>query len=182
MSASGSSPHGKPSHGTPRDELRAMERRMRNSAKKRVEQAELALHHYRARAAAILHAEGLHSHGEEPHSTYVFKILRHRETGVRVRVLDTQAADAPTTTGDGAPRQDVVHQYLVECQTHGTRGPSFASSRSALAAARRSHEWCDACAELGGSERTKPRSRGGAGANGGGTNGRHVRRRDDVWP
>lgn len=116
---------------------------MRYSAKKRVERAEIALHKVRARAAAILHAEGLHGSSEEPHSTYVFKILRHRETGVRVRVLDTQAVDAPPT--DGA---DVVHRYEVQCQTHDTRGPSFASARAALTSARRSWEWCAPCAGL----------------------------------
>jgi hypothetical protein len=169
---------------------------MRNSAKKRVEQAELVLHKYRAKAAAIMHAEGMHGSGEEPHSTYVYKILRHRDTGVRVRVLDTQAADAPPMDGT-----DVVHQYEVECQTHDTRGPSFASARTALAAARRSDEWCAQCAEL---RSTQPRARGrtrangngrrngngngkrGGAGNGGGSgrrSGKHATgSRGDVWP
>jgi hypothetical protein len=162
---------------------------MRHSAKKRVEQAEMALHRYRAKAAAILHAEGFHGasfhgvglhgadlngpglHGsaEEPHSSYVYKILRHRETGVRVRVLDTQAADAPSMEG-----ADIVHRYAVECQTHGTRGPSFAGARAALAKARRSNEWCMQCAYLP-STQPKPRDRAGA-------TGKRTRRRDDIWP
>jgi hypothetical protein len=142
---------------------------MRASAKKRVEHAELALHRYRAKAAAILHAEGLHGSTEEPHSSYVFKILRHRDTGVRVLVLDTQAADAPSMDGT-----DVVHQYEVECQTHGVRGPSFANTRSALAAARRSDEWCTQCAGL---MAAQPKARNRAAKN-----GRHARRRDDVLP
>jgi hypothetical protein len=162
---------------------------MRHSAKKRVEQAEIALHRYRAKAAAILHAEGLNAaglhaeglhaeglhaagpHGSavEPHSGYVYKILRHRETGVRVRVLDTQAADAPPMEG-----ADIVHQYAVECQTHGTRGPSFAGARAALAMARHSDEWCAQCAELS-STRSKAHGRAG-------TNGKHARRRDDIRP
>jgi hypothetical protein len=180
MSSSGS-------HGLPRDEARAIERRMRNSAKKRVEQAELALHKYRAKAAAIMHAEGMHGSQEEPHSTYVYKILRHRDTGVRVRVLDTQADDAPPMDGT-----DVVHQYEVECQTHGTRGPSFASARSALAAARRSHEWCARCAELRSTQpRPRARTRAGNGNDGGRRNGggdgkrsgkRAATSRGNVWP
>lgn len=175
MSTSGSgSGSGRPQGGTPRGgmpqgEKQDVEGRMRHSAKKRVEQAESALHKYRAKAAAILHAEGLHGSTEEPHSSYVFKILRHRETGVRVRVLDTQAVDAPSMEGS-----DVVHRYEVECQTHATRGPSFASARSALSAARRSDEWCAQCAGLL-SAQPKTRSRAKA-------NGRHARRRDDVWP
>jgi hypothetical protein len=144
---------------------------MRHSAKKQVERAEMTLHKYRARAAAILHAEGLHGSGEEPHSSYVYKILRHRETGVRVRVLDTQAADAPPLDGT-----DVVHQYEVECQTHGTMGPSFAAARAALAAARRSDEWCVQCAGL---MSAQPKARNRARAN---SNGKHARRHDDVWP
>lgn len=162
---------------------------MRYSAKKRVEQAELALHKVRARAAAILHAEGLHGSTEEPHSTYVFKILRHRETGVRVRVLDTQAVDAPSLDGT-----DVVHRYEVQCQTHDTRGPSFASARAALTSARRSWEWCAPCAGLMAAP-AKPRRRAADSRAGGKApdasaageqeqpGGRHARRRrDDVWP
>jgi hypothetical protein len=142
---------------------------MRHSAKKQVERAEVVLNKYRARAAAILHAEGLHGGEQEPRSSYVYKILRHRETGVRVRVLDTQAADAPSLEGT-----DVVHQYEVECQTHGTMGPSFAAARAALAAARRSDEWCVQCAGLVLAQpKARNRARGEA---------KHARRRDDVWP
>ncbi|HEX4789893.1 MAG TPA: hypothetical protein VH372_15610 [Actinospica sp.] len=131
----------------------------------------MALYRYRAKAAAILHAEGLHGSAEEPHSSYVYKILRHRETGVRVRVLDTQAADAPPAEG-----ADIVHQYAVECQTHGTAGPSFAGARAALAAARRSHEWCTRCADLQ-SAQPEPHGPDRNRANGG-----HARRRDDIRP
>lgn len=145
---------------------------MRDSAKKQVARADLALHKYRARAAAILHAEGMHGDGrEEPHSTYVFKILRHRETGVRVRVLDTLADDAPEREGE-----DVVHQYRVECQTHGQTGPSFASARAAMASARHPEDWCARCASL---MQAKPKARSRARTTG---DGARARRRDDVWP
>jgi hypothetical protein len=162
------------SGGVPQTEKRAREHRMRDSAKKQVARADLALHKYRARAAAILHAEGMHADGrEEPHSTYVFKILRHRETGVRVRVLDTLADDAPEREG-----KDIVHQYLVECQTHGQTGPSFASARAAMASARHPEEWCTHCASLA---KAQPKARSRARTAAGGEGGR-VRRRDDVWP
>lgn len=166
---------------SPQDEMRAREQRMRSSAKKQVERAESMAHKYRAKAAAILHAEGLHEPKDAPRPGYVFKILRHRETGVRVRVLDTLAEDAPSMNDT-----DVVHQYLVECQTHGTIGPSFASTRAALASARRSDEWCAQCADLMSAQRTtRGRAHGNGKANGktdGKASGKHGRRRDDIWP
>ena len=118
---------------------------MKNGAKKHVHRAEEALHKYRARAAAILNAEGLQGDGEQGvrHDTYVYRILRHRETGVRVRVLDNEAPDAPASA-----RENAFHRYSVECQTHGTTGDSFISAKAALAAARRSDEWCSVCASL----------------------------------
>jgi hypothetical protein len=130
-------------HKMPRSAHPAHWRHSRNPTKAHVGRAEMALHRYRARAAAILHAEGLRAEREPPHSTYVFKIVRHRETGVRVRVLDTLADDAPPQEG-----KDVVHQYVVECQTHGRTGPSFASARAAMVAARRPEQWCTQCADL----------------------------------
>ena len=113
------------------------------STKKQVYRAEEALHKYRARAAAILHAEGLHRDEGGRQDTYVHRILRHRETGVRVRVLDNEAPDAPASA-----KANAIHRYTVECQTHGTTGDSFVSARAALAAARRSDEWCSACMDL----------------------------------
>ena len=131
--------------GVPQDQKKARERRMKNTAKKHVHRAEEALHKYRARAAAILQAEGLHGDGAENarRDPYVYRILRHRETGVRVRVLDNEAPDAPA-----AAEQNGVHRYSVECQTHGTTGDSFVSAKAALTAARRSDEWCSMCASL----------------------------------
>jgi hypothetical protein len=166
MNGFGGAPRGVPQH-----EKRAREHRMRESAKAQVARADLALNKYRARAAAILHAEGMHGEQEEPHSTYVFKILRHRETGVRVRVLDTLADDAPAREGT-----DVVHQYLVECQTHRRAGPSFASARAAMASARHPEDWCTHCASL---MQAKPKARSRARTSAGG--GR-TRRRDNIWP
>ena len=133
------------SGGVPQDQKKARERRMRNTAKKQVHRAEEALNKYRARAAAILNAEGLQADGDEGKrpDTYVYRILRHRETGVRVAVLDTEAPDAPASA-----KANALHRYLVECQTHGTIGDSFASAKAALAAARRSDEWCSECASL----------------------------------
>ena len=115
---------------------------MRQGAKKQVHRAEEALHKYRARAAAILHAEGLHGDGieQERRQTYVYRILRHRETGVRVRVLDNEAPDAPAEA-----KAYALHRYSVECQTHDTVGDSFVSAKAALTAARRSDEWCSIC-------------------------------------
>ena len=141
--------------GVPQDQKKARERRMRNTAKKQVHRAEEALHKYRARAAAILNAEGLQGDGAEGRrqDTYVYRILRHRETGVRVRVLDNEAPDAPASA-----RQNAVHRYSVECQTHGMTGDSFVSAKAALAAARRSDEWCAECASLM-SAKPKARSR-----------------------
>ena len=148
-------------HGIPRSDHPAHRRRARATAKAQVGRAETALHKYRAQAAAILHAEGLHEEREQPHSTYVFKIVKHRETGVRVRVLDTLADDAPRRDG-----QDVVHQYVVECQTHGHTGASFASARAAMVAARRPEQWCPQCADLArarAATRTRVREKSGAG-------------------
>jgi hypothetical protein len=118
---------------------------MRPGAKKQVHCAEEALHKYRAQAAAILHAEGLHGDRteRERRQTYAYRILRHRETGVRVRVLDTEAPDAPAES-----RAYALHRYSVECQTHDMVGDSFVSAKSALAAARRSDEWCSVCMNL----------------------------------
>jgi hypothetical protein len=118
---------------------------MRPGAKKQVHRAEEALHKYRAQAAAILHAEGLHGDGteHERRQAYVYRILRHRETGVRVRVLDTEAPDAPAES-----RAYALHRYSVQCQTHDTVGDSFVSAKAALSAARRSDEWCSVCMSL----------------------------------
>jgi hypothetical protein len=141
--------------GVPQDQKKARERRMRNTAKKQVHRAEEALHKYRARAAAILNAEGLQGDGAEGkrQDAYVYRILRHRETGVRVRVLDTEAPDAPASA-----KANAFHRYSVECQTHGTTGDSFVSAKAALAAARHSDEWCSVCADLM-SAKPKARSR-----------------------
>ena len=157
-------------HGVPQSDKRARERRMVSySAKKQVQRAEVALHKYRARAAAILHAEGLQGEKPQSRSTYVFKILRHRETGVRVGVLDALADDAPARV-DG----DVVHQYRVECQTHRQPGPSFASARAAMASARHPEQWCTQCEGL---MRARPKARNRTRAD-----ADKRTWRDDVWP
>lgn len=145
-------------HGIPRSERPPHRWGLHGSTKAQVGRAEMTLHRYRARAAAIMHAEGLHEQGEAPHSTYVFKIIRHRETGVRVRVLDTLADDAPPQEG-----KDVVHQYLVQCQTHGRTGASFASARAAMVAARRPEQWCTQCADLARARATTRRRPGASG-------------------
>ena len=127
---------------------------MRQTAKKQVHRVEQALHKYRAQAAAILHAEGLHgSDTEVKQDRYVYRILRHRETGVRVRVLDCEAPDAPASA-----KAYAVHRYAVECETHGTQGDSFVNPKAAMKAARRSDEWCSVCAGLM-SARPKTRNR-----------------------
>ncbi|HTJ67198.1 MAG TPA: hypothetical protein VL551_06680 [Actinospica sp.] len=132
------------SGGVPQNEKRAREHRMRQTAKKQVHRAEVVLNKYRARAAQIMHAEGLHGGGEKPErAAYVYRILRHRETGVRVRVLDCEAPDAPASA-----KGEAVHRYLVECQTHGVKGDSFVNAKAALKAARRSDEWCSECSGL----------------------------------
>ena len=156
------------SQGVPQDEKRAREHRMRYSAKKQVERTEMVLNKYRARAAAIMHAEGLHGTKEELPRGYVVKILRHRETGVRVRVLDNEAPDAPESA------KTAVHRYAVECETHGTMGDSFDSVKAAMTAARRSNEWCSQCAGL---MSATPKARNRAR-----TMAKHTRRRDDMWP
>lgn len=163
MSTSGSG-------GVPQDQKKARERRMRQGAKKQVHRAEEALHKYQARAAEILKAEGLHGGDEAQRERgYVHRVLRHRETGVRVRVLDCEAPDAPA-----AAKADAVHRYAVECETHGTRGDSFDSDKAALAAARRSNEWCSVCADLM-SSRPKARNRARL-------TGKHVRHGGEFLP
>ena len=130
--------------GVPQHEERAREHRMRQTAKKQVHRAEVVLAKYRARAAKILHAEGLSGAAGKPERTaYVYRILRHRETGVRVKVLDCEAPDAPASA-----KGEAVHRYLVECETHGVKGDSFANAKAAVRAARRSDEWCTMCAGL----------------------------------
>ena len=130
--------------GVPQHDKRARERRMRQTAKKQVHRAEVVLDKYRARAAKIMHAEGLGAGAEQPErAAYVYRILRHRETGVRVRVLDCEAPDAPASA-----KGEAVHRYLVECETHGVKGDSFVNAKPALKAARRSDEWCSTCAGL----------------------------------
>ncbi|MBR7836491.1 hypothetical protein KDL01_24650 [Actinospica durhamensis] len=122
---------------------------MKQSAKKEVERAEIALQRMRAKAADLLSAE------LPRQSTYVHKILRHRETGVRVRVLDTQAPDAP------AGLFDLPLRYVVECETHGGSPQSYATVHAAMGAARRSYDWCEGCAAVMGprpSERSRPRT------------------------
>jgi hypothetical protein len=122
---------------------------MRQHAKKEVERAEIALQRMRGRAAAMLAPE------EPKQSTYVYKILRHRDTGVRVRILDTQAPDAP------AGLFDLPLRFVVECETHGGSPQSFATAGAATGAARRSYEWCEGCAEVMGprpAEGSRPRS------------------------
>ncbi|MBR7830937.1 hypothetical protein KDK95_31825 [Actinospica sp. MGRD01-02] len=138
--------------GVPQHEKRARDRRMRQTAKKQVRRAEIVLDKYRARAAKILHTEGMHGGAEqEKPSTYVYRILRHRETGVRVMVLDCEAPDAPASA-----KGEAVHRYLVQCETHGLNGDSFVSAKAALKAARRSDEWCSMCSGLMSS---KPKAR-----------------------
>ncbi len=125
------------------------EHRMRQGAKKEVERAEIAVQRMRAKAAALLAPE-LPKQG-----AYVYKILRHRDTGVRVRVLDTQAPDAP------AGLFDLPLRFVVECETHGGSQQSYATVHAAMGAARRSYDWCEGCAEVMGprpSESSRPRS------------------------
>lgn len=158
------------SGGVPQNEKRARERRMRQTAKKQVHRAEVVLNKYRARAAQIMHAEGMSGAAEkEQRATYVYRILRHRETGVRVRVLDVEAPDAPASI-----KGDAVHRYLVECETHGIKGGSYANAKAALRAARRSDEWCQMCAGL---MIAKPKVRNRARLT-----GKHTRRRDALLP
>jgi hypothetical protein len=166
MSTSGSG-------GVPQHDKRLRERRMRHTAKKQVHRAEVVLNKYRARAAKILHAEGLSGAAEQQQEQqrpgYVYRILRHRETGVRVRVLDIEAPDAPASA-----KGEAVHRYLVECETHGVKGDSFVNPKAALRAARRSDEWCQACADLmSATPKTRNRAR---------LTGKHSRRRDDLLP
>jgi len=122
---------------------------MRQNAKKEVERAEIAVQRVRAKAAALL------APGPPKPGAYVHKILRHRDTGVRVRVLDTQAPDAP------AGLFDLPLRYVVECETHGGSPQSFATAGAAMGAARRSYEWCEGCAQVMGprpAEGSRPRS------------------------
>jgi hypothetical protein len=122
---------------------------MRQNAKKEVERAEVALQRVRAKAAALLAPE------PPKQSTYVYRILRHRDSGVRVRVLDTQAPDAP------AGLFDLPLRFVVECETHDGPPQSFATPGAAMGAARRSYEWCEGCAEVMGprpAEGSRPRS------------------------
>ena len=158
------------SGGVPQNEKRARDRRMRQTAKKQVQRAEVVLNKYRARAAKILHAEGLSGGAEKKpeRAAYVYRILRHRETGVRVRVLDIEAPDAPASA-----KGEAVHRYLVECETHGIKGDSFSNAKAALRAARRSDEWCSMCAGLmAATPKTRNRAR---------LTGKHSRR-DDLLP
>jgi hypothetical protein len=166
------------SGGVPQHEKRARDRRMRQTAKKQVQRAEVVLNKYRARAAQILHAEGLSGAGgteaaggaeKQRRSGYVYRILRHRETGVRVRVLDTEAPDAPADV-----RGEALHRYAVQCETHGTDGGSYANAKAALRAARRSDQWCTMCAGL---MSAKPKARNRARLT-----GKHSRRGDDLMP
>jgi hypothetical protein len=142
---------------------------MRQTAKKQVQRAEVVLNKYRARAAQILHAEGMSGRAEEPErAAYVYRILRHRETGVRVRVLDCEAPDAPASA-----KGEAVYRYLVECETHGVKGDSFTNAKAALRSARRSDEWCSMCAGLmAATPRTRSRAR---------LTGKHSRR-DEYLP
>lgn len=119
-----------------------MKQNTRTAAKKEVQRAEIALHRMRAKAAALLAPE----HTKQ--SSYMYRTLRHRDTGVRVRVLDTQAPDAP------AGLFDLPLRFVVECETHGGSPQSFASLGAAMGAARRSYEWCDGCARLMGPQAT----------------------------
>ncbi|WP_034269974.1 hypothetical protein [Actinospica robiniae] len=122
---------------------------MRQNAKKEVERAEIALQRVRAKAAALLAPE------LPKQSTYVYRILRHRDSGVRVRVLDTQAPDAP------AGLFDLPLRFVVECETHGGPPQSYATPGAAMGAARRSYEWCGGCAQVMGprpAEGSRPRS------------------------
>jgi hypothetical protein len=122
---------------------------MRQNAKKEVERAEIALQRMRAKAAAVLAPE------PPKQGTYVYKILRHRDSGVRVRVLDTQAPDAP------AGLFDLPLRFVVECETHGGSPQSYATAGAAMGAARRSYEWCEGCAQVMGprpTEGSRPRS------------------------
>jgi hypothetical protein len=156
--------------GVPQHDKRARDRRMRQTAKKQVQRAEVVLNKYRARAAKILHAEGLSGSAEKKpeRAAYVYRILRHRETGVRVRVLDVEAPDAPASA-----KGEAVHRYLVECETHGIKGDSFVNAKAALSAARRSDEWCSMCAGLMmATPKTRNRAR---------LTGKHSRR-DDYLP
>lgn len=120
---------------------------MIHSPKKEVERAEVALHRMRVKAAALLAPES------PKQSSYVYRVLRHRETGVRVRVLDTQAPDAP----DGP--FELPLRYVVECESHGGSPQSYATLGAAMGAARRSWEWCERCAQVMGprpNRRTRP--------------------------
>jgi hypothetical protein len=126
---------------------------MQETAKKQVQRTEVALNKMRAKAAALLAPD------EPKQSSYVYKILRHRETGVRVRILDTRAPDAP------AALFDLPERYVVECETHGTATRSFPTTGAAMAAARDSAQWCPGCADL---EAVRPRVRQRARAHGGG--------------
>jgi hypothetical protein len=121
----------------------AAEHPIRQNAKKEVERAEIALQRMRTKAAGLLAPE------LPKQSMYIYKVLRHKDSGVRVRVLDTQAPDAP------AGLFDLPLRFVVECQTHGGSPQSYASVSPAMRAARHSYEWCEGCAEVMGPRRER---------------------------
>lgn len=128
----------------------ARARRLAATAKARENQREIAHEQAAVKAAqaAVPHDRtALAAARDQRH--YVVGDYVHRDTGSKIRLLDTMAPDSPRNgvlPGPG-PKGKLL-RYAVQCLDHGTGPLYFGTLREAERAMRRSTTWCPECAEL----------------------------------
>ncbi|MBO2455372.1 hypothetical protein J4573_50425 [Actinomadura barringtoniae] len=135
------------SRGNAPEAKNARRRRLIESAKARGRQLEIALDRARVRAAQAIapHDEETIT-AERERSRYVVKTYVHRQTGSRIRILDTEAEDGPrerllpATDGHGE-----IMRYAVECLDHDSEPQYYATLKDATKGVRNSAKWCKGC-------------------------------------
>jgi hypothetical protein len=135
------------SRGNAPEEKTARRRRLISTAKAQGHKLEIALDRARLAAARAIapNPESVADDGAH----YVVKTYVHRQTGSRIRILDTEAADSPRDgllpATDGAGR---VLRYAVECLDHDSEPQYVETFKAATKAVRNSATWCDGCAPV----------------------------------
>jgi hypothetical protein len=128
----------------------ARARRLAATARARENEREIAQEQAAVKAAqaAVPHDRGTLAAARDERR-YVVGDYVHRDTGSKIRLLDTMAPDSPRNGVLPGPGQNgKLLRYAVQCLDHGAGPLYFGTLREAERAMRRSSTWCTDCAAL----------------------------------
>ncbi|MEZ0066325.1 hypothetical protein ABIA32_002335 [Streptacidiphilus sp. MAP12-20] len=153
-------------HGVPQDLKSSRRDRLTASARAQSRRIDVLLDKARVRIAAAVEPDPVDvaahlSSARDAEAAlgggYVHQTHTDRRSGSFIRILDTEAADAPS---DAVPAKG-SKRYAVQCATHQTDAVHFAELGGARRAARHPQDWCPQCQGMA-AAKTKVRNRAAA--------------------